>query len=94
MHNRKLAAHQNPQVNVPDPFFLGSTDFNGVGLHNGRFLQKIREDILKNDSITQIHGTVYELMEDSKGVVTGVKYREKHTRDVKAVKAKLTTYHY
>jgi len=67
-----------------------STDFNGVGLHNGRFLQKIREDALKNDSITQIHGTVYELMEDSKGVVTGVKYREKHTRDVKAVKAKLT----
>jgi squalene monooxygenase len=67
-----------------------STDFNGVGLHNGRFLQKIREDVLKNDSITQIHGTVYELMEDSKGVVTGVKYREKHTRDVKAVKAKLT----
>ncbi len=67
-----------------------STDFNGVGLHNGRFLQKIREDALKNDSITQIHGTVYELMEDSKGVVTGVKYREKHTRDVKAVKAKLS----
>ena len=67
-----------------------STDYHGVGLHNGRFLQKIRADVLKNESVTQIHGTVSELVEDSKGVVTGVKYREKHTRELKTVKAKLT----
>lgn len=67
-----------------------TTDYHGVGLHNGRFLQTIREDVLKNESVTQIHGTVSELIEDEKGVVTGVKYREKHTREYKTVTAKLT----
>lgn len=67
-----------------------STDYHGVGLHNGRFLQKIREDVLKNKTVTQIHGTVSELIEDTDGVVTGVKYREKHTREYKTVNAKLT----
>lgn len=67
-----------------------STDYHGVGLHNGRFLQKIREDVLKNETVTQIHGTVSELIEDEKNVVTGVKYREKHTREYKTVNAKLT----
>ncbi len=67
-----------------------STDYHGVGLHNGRFLQKIHEDVLKNKTVTQIHGTVSELIEDTDGVVTGVKYREKHTREYKTVNAKLT----
>ncbi len=67
-----------------------STDYHGVGLHNGRFLQTIRKDVLKNETITQIHGTVSELIEDQKNVVTGVKYREKHTREFKTVHAKLT----
>lgn len=67
-----------------------NTDYHGVGLHNGRFLQKIRASALKNGSVTQIHGTVSKLVEDSKSVVTGVKYREKHTRELKTVKAKLT----
>ena len=67
-----------------------STDYHGVGLHNGRFLQTIREDVLKNETVTQIHGTVSELIEDEKNVVTGVKYREKHTREYKTVNAKLT----
>ena len=67
-----------------------STEYHGVGLHNGRFLQKIREDVFKNETVTQIHGTVSELIEDKNGVVIGVKYREKHTREFKIVKAKLT----
>lgn len=67
-----------------------STDYHGVGLHNGRFLQTIREDVLKKEIVTQIHGTVSELIEDEKSVVTGVKYREKHTREYKTVNAKLT----
>ncbi|WP_174483587.1 FAD-dependent oxidoreductase [methanotrophic endosymbiont of Bathymodiolus puteoserpentis (Logatchev)] len=67
-----------------------STNYRGVGLHNGRFLQKIREDALKQPSITQIHGTVSELIEDENHVVTGVKYKEKHTRELKTVNAKLT----
>ncbi|NOQ64712.1 MAG: NAD(P)-binding protein [Methyloprofundus sp.] len=67
-----------------------STNYHGVGLHNGRFLQKIREDVLKNASVTKIHGTVSELIENTDGVVTGVKYKEKHTREVKTVNAKLT----
>ena len=67
-----------------------STDYHGVGLHNGRFLQKIREDALNNETVTQIHGTVSELIEDENNVVTGIKYREKHTRDYKTIHAKLT----
>lgn len=67
-----------------------STDYHGIGLHNGRFLQKIREDVLKNETVTQIHGTVSELLENEKNIVTGVKYREKHTREYKTVNAKLT----
>ena len=67
-----------------------STDYHGVGLHNGRFLQTIRKDALKNKTVTQLHGTVSELIEDEKNVVTGVKYREKHTREYKTVNAKLT----
>lgn len=67
-----------------------STDYHGVGLHNGRFLQKIRENALNNSTVTQIQGVVSELIEDDENVVTGVKYREKHTRDIKTVKAKLT----
>lgn len=67
-----------------------STDHHGVGLHNGRFLQKIREDVLKNSTVTQLHGAVTELIEDEENIVTGVKYREKHTRESKSVYAKLT----
>ena len=67
-----------------------STDYHGVGVHNGRFLQKIREDALKNETVTQIHGKVFELIEDENNVVSGIKYREKHTRDIKTINAKLT----
>ncbi len=67
-----------------------TTDYHGIGLHNGRFLQKIRQDALKNATVTQIHGAVSELIEDQKNIVTGVKYREKHTREFKTINAKLT----
>ena len=67
-----------------------STNYHGTGLHNGLFLQKIRKDALKNEAITQIHGTVSELIEDENNVVTGIKYREKHTRDYKTIHSKLT----
>jgi len=67
-----------------------NTSFHGAGLHNGRFLQKIREDACKNDTVTQIHGTVTELIENEEHVVTGIKYREKHTREIKSINAKLT----
>jgi len=67
-----------------------STSYKGIGLHNGRFLQKIRKDALNSPNITQIHGTVSELIENENKVVTGVKYREKHTREIKSINAKLT----
>lgn len=67
-----------------------STDYHGVGVHNGRFLQKIREDALKNEAVTQILGTVSELIEDENNIVTGIKYREKQTREHKTINAKLT----
>ena len=66
------------------------TQFHGTGLHNGRFLQKIREDALKSGNITQFHGTVSDLIEDENKVITGVQYREKQTRDIISISAKLT----
>jgi len=66
------------------------TAFQGVGLHNGRFLQKIREDALANDSLTQLQGTALALTEDENKIITGISYREKHTREIKEVQAKLT----
>ena len=67
-----------------------STRYHGMGLHNGRFLQKIREAALENTSIIKFEGTATELIENQKGVITGVKYKEKTTRVSKHVNAKLT----
>lgn len=66
------------------------TQYHGTGLHNGRFLQTIRNDALKSENITQFHGTVSDLIEDKNKVITGIQYREKQTRDIKSVSAKLT----
>ena len=67
-----------------------STQFYGRGMHNGRFLQKIRASALQNNSVTKIQGAVEELVEDQNQVVTGVKYKDKKTREIKTIKARLT----
>jgi squalene monooxygenase len=66
------------------------TQYHGAGLHNGRFLQTIRTDALKSKNVTQFHGTVSKLIADKNNVITGVQYREKKTRQIKSVSAKLT----
>jgi len=66
------------------------TSFQGIGLHNGRFLQKIRNEALTYTNLTQLHGTALELIEDKNQVITGISYREKHTREIKSISAKLT----
>lgn len=66
------------------------TQYHGTGLHNGRFLQSIRNDALKSKHITQFHGTVSGLIEDENKVITGIQYRDKQSRDIKSVSAKLT----
>jgi len=67
-----------------------STDYKGVGLHNGRFLQNIRKAALNNQSVRQFHGTVGNLLEDNNKIVTGIQYKEKYTREIKTIQAKLT----
>lgn len=67
-----------------------STNYQGTGLHNGRFLQNIRKAALNNQSIKQFHGTVNNLLEDNDKVITGVQYKEKNTREIKTIQAKLT----
>ena len=67
-----------------------STQFYGRGMHNGRFLQKIRASALQNNTVTKIQGAVEELTEDENQVVTGVKYKDKKTREIKTIKARLT----
>jgi len=66
------------------------TQYHGTGLHNGRFLQTIRNNALESDNVTQFNGTVTDLIEDENQVVTGIQYREKQTREIKSVSAKLT----
>lgn len=67
-----------------------NTNYHGVGLHNGRFLQKLRESALGNASVTKLEGAVTELIEDQNGVVTGVKYKDKATKVSREINAKLT----
>ncbi len=67
-----------------------SEDCTGKGLQNGKFLQKLRENALQNKSVTQIQGMVTELCENEKKVITGVKYKEKKSGEIKSISAKLT----
>ena len=64
--------------------------YKGLGLHNGKFLQTIREDALQNESVTKIEGKVTELCEDQNKVIRGVKYKEKSTGEIKTINAQLT----
>ncbi|MCK4842063.1 MAG: FAD-dependent monooxygenase [Methylococcales bacterium] len=66
------------------------TDFHGVGLHNGRFLQQIRASAIENPSVTKMEGAATDLIEDKNGVVTGVKFKDKVTRKITDINAKLT----
>lgn len=66
------------------------THFHGVGLHNGRFLQKLRASALQNPSVTKLEGKATGLIEDQDGVVTGVKFKDKATGKVSDIQAKLT----
>ena len=62
----------------------------GIGLHNGRFLQQIRASALQNSSVTQIHGKALQLLENEKHEIVGVSYRESITSQIKSVYAPLT----
>ena len=68
----------------------GTTRFHGFGLHNGRFLQRIRASALQNSTVTKIEGSVTELCEDDDKVITGVKYKEKRTGKINTIDARLT----
>ncbi len=73
------------------PYYNESgAEIKGMGLRNGKFLQKIREDALANPSVDKIQGAVVELCEDRNKVITGVKYKEKRTGILKTINAKLT----
>ena len=64
--------------------------YTGMGLHNGRFLQKIRSSALHNDSVKQIHGKALHLLENEQQEIIGVSYRESVTSEIKSIHAPLT----
>ncbi len=72
------------------PYSESGGGIKGVGLRNGKFLQKIREQALKHDCVEQIQGAVTELCEDENRVISGVKYKEKRSGAIKTVHARLT----
>ncbi|MGZ8200555.1 MAG: FAD-dependent oxidoreductase [Methylosarcina sp.] len=64
--------------------------FKGMGLHNGRFLQRIRASALQNESVEQINGKAFQLLENEQGEIIGVSYRESLTSEIKTIRAPLT----
>ncbi|MGJ0484191.1 MAG: FAD-dependent monooxygenase [Methylomicrobium sp.] len=73
------------KITVPYP-----DNFKGMGLHNGRLLQKIRASALQNESVTQIHGKALQLLENERDEIIGVSYRESLTSKIKSIHAHLT----
>lgn len=73
------------KTTIPYPF-----QHEGVGLHNGRFLQQIRASALQNPSVTQIHGKALQLLENERNEIIGVSYRESITSRIKSIYAPLT----
>ncbi|WP_349431356.1 FAD-dependent oxidoreductase [Methylomarinum sp. Ch1-1] len=63
---------------------------NGMGLHNGRFLQRIRASALQNDTVTQIHGKALRLLENDRHEIIGVSYRDSLSSQIHSVYAPLT----
>ncbi|MGR9036007.1 MAG: FAD-dependent monooxygenase [Gammaproteobacteria bacterium] len=62
----------------------------GMGLHNGRFLQRIRASALHNESVKQIHGKALQLLENDSNEIVGVSYRESLSSQIKSIYAPLT----
>ncbi|MDD2737765.1 MAG: FAD-dependent monooxygenase [Methylomonas lenta] len=75
------------QENTTIPYPI---EHEGVGLHNGRFLQQIRASALQNASVTQIHGKALKLLENEKNEIVGISYRESITSELKSIYAPLT----
>ncbi|MEC4747047.1 FAD-dependent monooxygenase [Methylomicrobium sp. Wu6] len=73
------------KITIPYP-----ENFKGMGLHNGRFLQRIRASALQNESVTQIHGKALQLLENEQDEIIGVSYRESLSSEIKAIYAPLT----
>ncbi|MGZ5010342.1 MAG: FAD-dependent monooxygenase [Methylobacter sp.] len=73
------------RITIPYP-----TDYRGMGLHNGLFLQQIRASALDNESVTQIHGKALQLQENERNEIIGVNYRDSLTSEIKTLHAPLT----
>jgi 2-polyprenyl-6-methoxyphenol hydroxylase-like FAD-dependent oxidoreductase len=75
----------NEKITIPYP-----DHYKGMGLHNGRFLQRIRASALQNESVKQIHGKALHLLENERHEIIGVSYRESLTSEIKSIYAPLT----
>ncbi len=73
------------KITIPYP-----QNYRGMGLHNGRFLQKIRASALQSDTVTQIHGKALQLLENDQNEIIGVSYRDSTTLEIKSIHAPLT----
>lgn len=75
----------NEKCTIPYP-----DQYKGMGLHNGRFLQRIRACALENGSVTQIHGKALKLLENERHEIIGLNYRESQTSQIRSIYAPLT----
>ena len=79
---------QGDNFKITYPVYKGKT-ITGKGLRNGKFVQRIRQQILDMPGVTVIEGTVKELQESNRRV-TGVKYLAKGSEEEQHISAGLT----
>jgi squalene monooxygenase len=77
---------EGKEIRIPYP----GVHLQGRGFHNGRFVQKLRAKITGRDNVTLLEGTAAELLKDTGGKITGVRYADRHTDDEHEVKASVT----
>ncbi|XP_029307553.1 squalene monooxygenase [Cottoperca gobio] len=76
------------EVEIPYP--QGEDNVHcGRAFHHGRFIMGLRRSALAQPNVTFVEGTVTSLQEED-GCVTGVRYKDKETGDIKEIHAALT----
>ncbi|KAM6910136.1 squalene monooxygenase [Xenentodon cancila] len=76
------------QVEIPYPQAEGSIQC-GRAFHHGRFIMGLRRAAMAEPNVRIVEGVVTSLLEED-DCVTGVKYKDKETGDIKEVHAALT----
>jgi len=79
----------NGERNFSIEYKDASSSAHGLGMRNGKFLTRIREELIQQENVDLVEGDVTETIEEN-GKVIGVRYVDKSTGSVVEVNAPLT----